>query len=102
MDEPAASQPWGPVMSCMRCDKCSGIVDTDFDPDSLYVSGRDCLCKWCRDGAAPDEDEGRPRRMPPNIDALIAAEMAADPRYGCKECDWDVDGCSPCEQHADC
>lgn len=35
-------------MSCMRCDSCGVIVDTDFDADSLYVSGAECLCKWCR------------------------------------------------------
>lgn len=89
-------------MSCMRCDKCSGIVDTDFDPDSLYVNGRDCLCKWCRNSDnEPSEFEGGQRPMPANIDAMIAEHVAADPRYGCKECDWDVDGCRPCEQHAD-
>lgn len=36
-------------MSCMRCDCCSEIVDTDVDPDSLYVKNRECLCKGCRD-----------------------------------------------------
>lgn len=36
-------------MSCMRCDKCSEIVDTDFDTESLYITGWDCLCESCRE-----------------------------------------------------
>lgn len=85
-------------MSCMRCDRCSGIVDTDFDLESLYVTGFDCLCEGCRD---QDERYEAPRREPAGLDAFIAECIAADPRYSCKKCDWDVDGCSPCEAHAE-
>lgn len=35
-------------MSMMRCDECERLVDTDDDPDSLYVKKRECLCKGCR------------------------------------------------------
>lgn len=37
-------------MSCLFCDNCEQLTDTDDDPDSLYVPGWECLCKWCRDG----------------------------------------------------
>ncbi len=36
-------------MSCMLCDCCGNLVDTDADPDSLYVPQRACLCHGCRD-----------------------------------------------------
>ena len=38
-------------MSAMLCKFCDALVDTDDDPDSLYVIGHDgkCVCKWCRD-----------------------------------------------------
>ena len=32
-------------MSMMRCDGCDRVIDTDDFPDSLYVTGRDCLCE---------------------------------------------------------
>lgn len=35
-------------MSMMKCDECSRFVDTDSDPDSLYVPEAECLCKGCR------------------------------------------------------
>lgn len=35
-------------MSAMLCDCCRGLVNTDADPDSLYVKGRTCLCHGCR------------------------------------------------------
>lgn len=36
-------------MSCMRCNGCARIVDTDFDGDSLYVKDGECWCEFCRD-----------------------------------------------------
>lgn len=38
-------------MSMMLCCKCSGLVDTDEDCDSLYVRGYPdkCVCRSCRD-----------------------------------------------------
>ena len=45
-------------MSAMLCDVCSKLVDTDTDPDSLYVKGRECLCHGCRtELAEPSEFE---------------------------------------------
>lgn len=35
-------------MSAMLCNVCGSLVDTDADPDSLYVKGRECLCQYCR------------------------------------------------------
>ena len=41
-------------MSIMRCDHCSGLIDTDFDVEAFTVdeSGRygegPCLCESCR------------------------------------------------------
>lgn len=37
-------------MSGMLCKLCDAFVDTDEDPDSLYVPGHDdeCICQWCR------------------------------------------------------
>lgn len=35
-------------MSAMLCDCCGNLVDTDTDPDSLYVPKRACLCHGCR------------------------------------------------------
>jgi len=37
-------------MSAMCCAICTNLVDTDFDPDSLYVPSRDgeCICQGCR------------------------------------------------------
>ena len=37
-------------MSMMRCDGCGFVVDTDSDPDALYVDNNDCLCEACREG----------------------------------------------------
>lgn len=34
-------------MSCMKCDRCERLVNTDEDPDSLYYKGHECLCKYC-------------------------------------------------------
>lgn len=38
-------------MSVMRCVLCEALVDTDDDPDSLYVlKHKDhCICRWCRE-----------------------------------------------------
>lgn len=39
-------------MSVMLCKFCKSAVDTDDDPDSLYVIGHndgDCVCVWCRE-----------------------------------------------------
>jgi hypothetical protein len=38
-------------MSMMACVLCYGYVDTDFDPDSLYVREQDgkCICGGCRE-----------------------------------------------------
>lgn len=38
-------------MSLMLCKFCEEAVDTDDDPDSLYVIGHDgaCVCRPCRD-----------------------------------------------------
>ncbi len=36
-------------MSCMLCDVCGSLTDTDADPDSLYVPKRACLCAGCRE-----------------------------------------------------
>lgn len=38
-------------MSVCICEYCSRLVDTDFDPDSLYVIGHDdkCVCESCRE-----------------------------------------------------
>jgi hypothetical protein len=35
----------------MLCNKCSTVVDTDDDGDSLYVIGYDdkCVCEECRE-----------------------------------------------------
>lgn len=37
-------------MSAMCCLFCGYLVDTDFDPDSLYVRDHDgeCVCEGCR------------------------------------------------------
>lgn len=94
----------GGGMSAMCCEFCRRLVDTDFDPDSLYVRDHDgeCVCRSCRnDRDLRTEFDGDNRQPPANLDAMIAAEIAADPRHGCPDCDWDVDGCSPCEAHAD-
>lgn len=41
-------------MSMMRCNDCERLVDTDDDPDSLYVVDHDdqCICEHCRDRLA--------------------------------------------------
>lgn len=36
-------------MSIMACSKCQCYVDTDDDPDSLYIVGHTCVCQDCRD-----------------------------------------------------
>lgn len=49
-------------MSCMLCKLCERLVDTDDDPDSLYVIRYDgeCVCKWCReDGRLKTEFDER-------------------------------------------
>lgn len=92
-------------MSIDRCSRCGDLVDTDNEPEA-YVQIADgrkreewvCLCSRHREER---EDDQPSRPMPANIDAMIAQEIAADPRYGCKNCDWDVGGCSPCAEHAD-
>lgn len=88
-------------MSMIRCDLCESLIDSDDDPE-CFVEGNPsgCFCKSCRD-QAEQETERKPKPMPANIDSMIAEAIAADPRYGCKECDWDVDGCNPCAKHAD-
>ena len=48
-------------MSCMFCVACGYLVDTDIDPDSLYVKGRECLCQFCRDSLnEPSEFDEEP------------------------------------------
>lgn len=57
-------------MSVMLCEKCECIVNTDNDPDSLYVIGFSdkCVCEWCRDEHGYvtefDEDEHCPPSAP--------------------------------------
>jgi hypothetical protein len=41
-------------MSCMLCNRCERLVDTDEDLDSLYVTDGQCVCEHCR----TDEDLG--------------------------------------------
>lgn len=38
-------------MSVCLCELCERMVDTDYDPDSLYVVKYPdkCVCEWCRD-----------------------------------------------------
>jgi len=89
-------------MSIDRCVRCGDLVDTDAEPES-YVQIGDmkrseewvCMCQHHR-----EEYEER-FQEPGDLDERIAAEIAADPRYNCKKCDWDVDGCTPCEEHSD-
>lgn len=89
-------------MSIDRCQRCGDLVDTDDEPEA-YVQIADmrkreewiCLCARHREER---EDE---RQEPAGLDAFIAQCIAADPRYSCNKCDWDVDGCSPCPTHAD-
>jgi hypothetical protein len=87
-------------MSMIRCDLCENLIDSDDDPE-CFVEGNPsgCFCKSCRDQAEEAERKSRP--MPANIDALIAEHIASDPTYSCDKCDWDVDGCTPCPEHAD-
>ena len=89
-------------MSMMRCDLCDNLIDTDTDVE-CFVEGNPsgCFCKGCRNQAEEEAERGRSRPMPANIDSMIADAIAADPRYSCDKCDWDVDGCSPCEEHVD-
>lgn len=94
-------------MSIDRCRECGTLVDTDNEPESYVQIGNMrnheeyiCLCRSHREERERDEPR-QSRPMPDNIDALIAEELAADPRYNCDECDWDVDGCSPCPKHED-
>lgn len=35
-------------MSMMICRDCGTAVDTDDDPDSLYVEDMKCVCRRCR------------------------------------------------------
>lgn len=35
-------------MSMLLCDGCKMPVDTDEDPDSLYIGEDECVCKSCR------------------------------------------------------
>lgn len=36
-------------MSMMLCTLCGDLVDTDDDPDSLYVTDGKCFCWECRE-----------------------------------------------------
>lgn len=36
-------------MSMMKCDNCEVLIDTDSDPESLYVVDIKCFCLDCRD-----------------------------------------------------
>jgi hypothetical protein len=94
-------------MSIDRCSGCSALVDTDNEPEAYVEIGNmraqtetKCLCGVCR--ALREEELEDLRTEPPGLGAFIAECMAADPRIGCDDCDWDVDGCSPCEKHEDC
>lgn len=89
-------------MSIDRCQRCGDLVDTDEEPEAYVQIGNMrnqeeyvCLCRRHR------EQREEEREPPANLDAMIAAAEAADPRRGCDKCDWDVDGCSPCPEHAD-
>lgn len=89
-------------MSIDRCQKCGDLVDTDAEPEAYVQIGNMrnheehiCLCRRHR------EEREAEREEPAGLDKFIADCIAADPRYSCKECDWDVDGCSPCEEHGD-
>lgn len=93
-------------MSIDRCANCGDLVDTDAEPEAYVEIGNmraqietRCLCRDCRE-ACMNEMENR-RAEPPGLDAFIEQQIAADPRRTCKDCDWDVDGCSPCEEHQD-
>lgn len=35
-------------MSMMRCSRCDFAVDTDDEPESLYIIDGKCLCANCR------------------------------------------------------
>lgn len=43
-------------MSMMRCEGCDFFVDTDDDPESLYVIEDLCICERCREELEEDED----------------------------------------------
>lgn len=93
-------------MSVDRCSKCGALVDTDDEPEAYVEVGNMrsqtstiCLCQTCRE-RYEDAQENK-RTEPPDLDERIAAEIAADPRYNCENCDWDVDGCSPCPEHSE-
>lgn len=93
-------------MSVDRCAKCGDLVDTDAEPEAYVEVGNMraqtetvCLCRECR--ARAEEEHEHRRTEPPGLDAFIAECLAADPRYGCDKCDWDVDGCRPCAEHED-
>ena len=91
-------------MSIDRCSRCGGLVDTDNEPEA-YVQIADmrkreewiCLCRRHREQWEEEHDAPEP----PDLDSKIAAFIAANPQYSCSKCDWDVDGCTPCEAHAD-
>lgn len=36
-------------MSYMKCHVCHDLIDTDSDPDSLYVFPDECVCEACRE-----------------------------------------------------
>lgn len=63
-------------MSTMLCSVCDRLVDTDSDPDSLYVETirSDCVCKACRDvldlKTEFDEDERDPSELEHELDQL--------------------------------
>lgn len=44
-------------MSCLLCDNCDNLVDTDYDVESLYVPHRECLCLNCRNLLGEFEDD---------------------------------------------
>ncbi len=88
-------------MSIDRCSRCDDLVDTDAEPEAYVqianMRNREeyiCLCRGCRERYEDERDEDCRQDR-------IADYIAADPRYGCKNCDWDVDGCAPCHEHAD-
>ncbi len=92
-------------MSIDRCSRCGDLVDTDAEPEAYVqianMRNREeyiCLCRGCREQWELEHQEPP---YPSDLDARIAAQIAADPRYGCEKCDWDVDGCAPCPEHAD-
>ncbi len=46
----------GGDMSCLRCDGCSRIIDTDFDVESYQEKTDRWLCEWCREELEEEEN----------------------------------------------